>query len=411
MKLDLKIAVTYLRSGFRQTLVAVLSVMFGISMYVFINSFMDGVNDMQARYVFSGIAHIHIYSDMPPDRSDIAGRGDKASLVNVRSPRIIQYKTGIKNSAPILQALRQHKEVRAVAREVNENVIFRKGATQISGNLSGIDVHDEDRIFGMSEFMTEGRWTDLEHRMDGVIIGAKMAYNLSLKKGDYINISTTTGINKNYKVIGIFKTSISSVDKSKAYMRISTVSELFSQNRDYVTDIQVNIRDYNEAHRVAAELEPLIPYKVEAWMDANAQLATADRMRNMLAMAVSIVILIVAGFGIYNIMSMTVNERMKEIAIMKAIGFEGSDIMKIFLSEALIIGLIGGILGLILGIGVAIGVNHIPFDSPLFKTLPMAYSASVYVFGFLFAMLTNIIAGYIPARKASRVDPISILRS
>jgi lipoprotein-releasing system permease protein len=149
---------------------------------------------------------------------------------------------------------------------------------------------------------------------------------------------------------------------------------------------------------------------VEAWQDANGQLASADKLRNTIAISVSLVILIVAGFGIYNIMSMTVNERMKEIAIMKAIGFEGSDVMKIFLSEAIIIGIIGGTLGVIMGYGVARGVNHIPFNSAITKTFPMAYDVSDYVLGFIFAVVINFLAGYIPARKAAKVDPISILR-
>lgn len=410
MNLDFKIAVTYLRSGLKQTIVAILSIMFGISMYVFINSFMSGVNDLQSKLVFSGISHIHIYNDLPPDRSNIVHNSDTVSLVNIRSPKIIQYQIGIKNTAPIIEVLNTNKDIRAVASEVNENVLFRNGASQVSGNLAGIDVEQEDRVFGMSDFMIEGRWEDIEHRLDGIIIGRGMAYKLSLKMNDYINITTATGLTKNYKVIGIFKTSITSIDNTKAYMRISTVRELFSYNRDYVTDIQVDIHDFAQAQIVAAELAKSIPYKVEAWQDSNGQLAAADRLRNTIAISVSIVILIVAGFGIYNIMSMTVNERLKEIAIMKAIGFESNDVKNIFLTQAIIIGVIGGVLGLAMGYGAAVGVNHIPFKSPVFKTLPMAYNAIDYILGFVFALITNFLAGYIPARKAAKLDPISILR-
>jgi lipoprotein-releasing system permease protein len=245
MNIDFKIAITYLRAGLKQTIVAVLSVMFGVSMYVFINSFMSGVNELQAKFVFSGISHIHIYNDMPPDRSNIVGLSDTVSAVNIRSPRIIQYKIGIKNTAPIIEVVKAHKNIVAIASEVNENVLFRNGASQVSGNLAGVDVHEEDNIFHVSDFMVEGNWGDIEHRIDGIIIGAGMAYNLSLKMGDYINITTATGINKNYKVIGVFKTSITSIDKTKAYMRISTVRELLSMNRDYVTDIQVDVDNHS----------------------------------------------------------------------------------------------------------------------------------------------------------------------
>jgi len=410
MNLDFKIAATYLRSGIKQTIVAVLSVMFGISMYVFSNSFMSGVNDLQAKFVFSAMPHIHIYNDMPPDRSNVIRLSDTTSAINIHSPQIIQYQIGMKNTAPIIEVIKANKNITAFALEVNENVLFRNGASQVSGSLSGVDVHAEDNIFGTSGFMIEGNWEDIEHYLDGIIIGSGMAYNLSLGMGDYVNITTATGINKNYKIVGIFQTSIKSLDKTKAYMRISTVRELFSMNRDYATDIQVNIDNLDNAQKVAAELAPYIPYKVEAWQDANGQLASANSLRNTIAMAVSVVILIVAGFGIYNIMSMTVNERIREIAIMKAIGFQGNDVMRIFLSQAIIIGIIGGGLGLLLGFLVSVGVHQIPFDSAIAKTFPMAYNVSDYIFGFLFALLTNFFAGYIPARKAAKVDPISILR-
>ena len=153
MNLDFKIAATYLRSGIKQTIVAVLSVMFGISMYVFSNSFMSGVNDLQAKFVFSAMPHIHIYNDMPPDRSNVIRLSDTTSAINIHSPQIIQYQIGMKNTAPIIEVIKANKNITAFALEVNENVLFRNGASQVSGSLSGVDVHAEDNIFGTSGFM------------------------------------------------------------------------------------------------------------------------------------------------------------------------------------------------------------------------------------------------------------------
>ncbi len=151
-------------------------------------------------------------------------------------------------------------------------------------------------------------------------------------------------------------------------------------------------------------------YKVEAWQEGNAQLDSANVLRNILAVAVSFTILIVAGFGIYNIMNMTVNEKIKEIAILKAMGFNSSDIVEIFLTQSVIIGLIGGFTGLAFGYIVSMIVDQIPFKIGSFTTLPIDYSPTDYVLAFVFGLLITAIAGYLPARNASKIDPVAILR-
>jgi lipoprotein-releasing system permease protein len=200
------------------------------------------------------------------------------------------------------------------------------------------------------------------------------------------------------------------VDNSKAYVKINSARQLISENRSYATDIQVNIKDFNQAKQVASMITPLTNFTVESWDEANGQLEAGNELRNIIAIAVSLTILLVAGFGIYNIMNMTVNEKIKEIAILKAMGFEGRDIVEIFLVQSVIIGVLGGIVGIILGTIVSLSVNNVPFEVATLETLPMAYRTSDYFSAFGFGLLTTFIAGYLPAKKASKVDPVEIIR-
>jgi lipoprotein-releasing system permease protein len=87
--------------------------------------------------------------------------------------------------------------------------------------------------------------------------------------------------------------------------------------------------------------------------------------------------------------------------------------MKIFLSEALIIGIVGGTSGLLLGFAMALGISSVPFRSEQVFTLthmPVNFDIKYYVFGMLFALLTTALAGFFPARKAAKVDPVAIIR-
>jgi lipoprotein-releasing system permease protein len=237
-----------------------------------------------------------------------------------------------------------------------------------------------------------------------------LAQNLNINLNDNINILTPEGVSKNLIVVGIVETSVKEIDKSRAYVNISTARQLEGKNFDYSSDIQVNLRDRDRTTETVRRLQPMIPYEVESWQMANEQLLAASELRNIIAIAVSLTILLVAGFGIYNIMNMTINEKIREIAILKAMGFSGKDILSIFLTQAAIIGLVGGITGVVFGYVVSSMVNQVPFKVAGLTTLPISYRMEDFILAFVFGIVTTLVAGYLPARKASKIDPVVIIR-
>lgn len=406
-----KIALVHLTSRLKQLMVAVLSVTFGISMYIFLNGFLNGVNDTQTDLAFSTMAHIRIYNDLPEDKTNLLKNTlDHTVAVNIRNPRVIKYTEGIQNAEQFVRAVERLPEVLAVSSQVNVNIFYRNGAIQVNGQLSGVDIESEDKLFDTSKFVTNGSWDNLSTRSNGIILGKGLARKLSLKKGDRVEVTTADGLSKSYEIVGLMETSLTSVDNSKGYVPISSARELLSENRSYVTDIQVNIRDFNEAEQTAALLSRVIPFKVEPWMETSGQLEAGSELRDILGIAVSLTILLVAGFGIYNIMNMTVNEKIKEIAILKAMGFGGDDIVEIFLTQSVIIGLLGGVVGMVFGYVISRVINNIPFNVAGLDVLPMTFNIQDYVLAFLFGIITTFIAGYLPALKAAKIDPVEIIR-
>ena len=411
LPINFRIAYVYLTSKLKQTVIAVLGVTFGISMYVFMNSFMSGVNEAQNVLAFSTLAHVRIYNDRPPDRTDLVSKAFPAgTIAHIRNGKIIKYTDGIKNTNAILQYLREQPDVTVIAPEVNISVFFKNVGNKVNGTLSGVDVAAEDRLFKNSSLMVEGNWKELAYRPDGIIVGIELAKNLSLKVNDNINILTSDGVSRTYKVIGTFRSNLSSVDKAKAYLSITATRQLLAANQDYVTDIQVDIKDFEKTKALVDRITPVIPYKVESWQMANAQLEAGSNLRDIIAVAVSLTILIVAGFGIYNIMNMMITEKIREIAILKAMGFAGKDVRKIFLTQGIVIGVFGGFVGMGLGWLVSDIVNHIPFNIAGLATLPMTYNPKDYILAFGFGLITTFVAGYLPSRKAAKIDPVNIIR-
>jgi lipoprotein-releasing system permease protein len=169
----------------------------------------------------------------------------------------------------------------------------------------------------------------------------------------------------------------------------------------------------NLAPALAKKYAKLFNIDAEDIQTANAQFETGSSVRTLISYAVGITLLVVAGFGIYNILNMMIYEKMDSIAILKATGFSGRDVKNIFLLIALSIGIFGGILGLICGLGLSFIIDQIPFNTaslPTIKTYPINYQPIFYIIGMLFSLLTTYFAGFFPARKASTIDPVIIIR-
>jgi lipoprotein-releasing system permease protein len=411
MNTNQKIAGVLLTSRIRQLMVAVLSVTFGISMYVFMNSFMAGVNNEQTEITFTSMAHIKIYNELPEEVTPIhTGPSDDRTLRVVSNEQNIRYTEGIKNADAIVEDISTLEGITGITRQLNQNVFIRNGVTRTSASLSGIETLEEDRLFQTSDYLTEGDLYDLNSRSNAIILGTGLARSLGAGMGDMVSISTSDGVTRIFQVVGLIETGASGADKSRAMVSIEAARQLFSVNRSYATEVLVNINNYENAREVASEITSFTDYKVEPWQEGNGQLDSANALRDIIAIAVSLTILIVAGFGIYNIMNMTVNEKIKDIAILKAMGFNGKDVVEIFLTQSVVIGLIGGVTGLVLGNIIVRIVDRIPFEIATLATLPVDYNPRDYILAFLAGTLITLLAGYLPAKNASKVDPVEILR-
>ena len=235
----------------------------------------------------------------------------------------------------------------------------------------------------------------------------------SANLGDVVQVTTPKGEIFQLKVVGIFQSGIMEYDKTLSYASISTTQKIMGKAANYITDIQIKLKDINNAPALAKEFTKLYGSDAEDIQTANAQFETGSSIRTLISYSVGITLLIVAGFGIYNILNMMIYEKMDSIAILKATGFSGSDVKRVFLTISLGIGIFGGLAGLFFGFLLSRGINHIPFNTaslPTVKTYPINYNPMFYIIGITFSFITTYFAGFFPARKAGKVDPVIIIR-
>ena len=290
---------------------------------------------------------------------------------------------------------------------------FINGSVDITGIINGIDVQAESKLFHFSDYVTDGNPLDLKNVPNSIILGQGLADNLKVNIGDVVQITTVQQQLFSLKIMGFFKSGVKELDEVQSFASVSTTQKISGKADNYITDIQVKLYNIKIAPAVAKEYARLFQADAEDIQTANAQFETGSFIRTLISYLVGITLLIVAGFGIYNILNMLIYEKMDSIAILKATGFSGSDVNRIFIVIALSIGIVGGLFGLLFGFLFSLIIDQIPFVTaslPTVRTYPINYSLAFYIIGALFSIVTTLFAGWAPARKASKIDPVIIIR-
>lgn len=414
-RLLLSIIKTHLLSRKKQSIVSIAGVTLGIVMYIFMVSFMIGMNEYFSALMLAASPHIRFFTDVKLDSVSITERylQDTSKQVFVHHQKPKSVEKSIKNSPDVVKYLQKVPGVIAVSPRVSTPIYYTIGQTNLNGVLTGIDVNAEELLFQISTKLVDGSFESLLNSENTIAIGASLAKKMQVGVGDRILVTLPNGLVTYVQIGAIFKWGITAIDNSQGFASIRTVQKFIQKNSSYISDIYVKFTDPEVAPIKAREWKQIFDVEIEDWKVSFEQIDASNQLRNLVTAFIVITLLSVSGFSIYNIQTMMIIERMKDIAILRAIGFQANDIRVIFLSEALVFGFIGSVLGLILGFLMCYGVSKIPYHVDVVITIdhfPMKFDVIYYVTGFIFGMVTTALAGFFPSRKASKIDPVDIIR-
>jgi len=410
-----KISISLLLARWKQTLVAAVGVTFSITMFIALLGFMNGLNDLLDGLILNRTPHVRLYNEIEVNQHQPINSNEEFSIGHnfINSVRPARSRQAIYNIEPILRAIENDNRVLGVAPKIDAQVFFNGGTIDITGIINGIDAAAEGKLFHFGDYVTIGSFQDIEVMSNSIILGKGLAEKLLINVGDVVQIATPQGERFSLKIVGLFQSGIQEFDKTQSYASIKTTQKILGKGTNYITNIQIKLKDISLAPVVAKEYSQLFQTGAEDIQTANSQFETGSFVRSLISYAVGITLLIVAGFGIYNILNMMIYEKMDSIAILKATGFSGVDVNRIFIFIALSIGISGGLLGLLFGFLVSLGIDQIPFETaslPTVKTYPVRYDIFFYGIGLTFSLVTTFMAGLFPANKASKVDPVIIIR-
>lgn len=411
----IQIAKTHLLTRKKQSAIASLGVTFGIGTFIVLVSFMTGLNGLLDGLILNRTPHIRIYNEVQPSEKQPIQLHPayKGAVHMVHSIKPKQDQASIYNNQPLMSILKKNPLVMGVTPQVSARIFYQSGSVLLNGNAIGINALEEDRLFNFKQYIVNGLPHDLANNENGIVLGIGVAKKLSLGIGDRVQLLSSSGATYRLKVVGFFQSGLADIDKVQSYVNVKTAQRIAGEGNNFVTDISVKLFDIEKAKDLSDQIAKTYGVNSIDIKAANAQFETGTTIRNIITYAVSITLLIVAGFGIYNILNMVIYEKMNDIAILKATGFSGSDVKRIFIYQAMFIGIVGGLIGLAMGGLLSFLISKAPFETeaiPTVKTFPVNFQPLFYAIGAIFAIVTTFFAGYLPARKASKIDPVEIIR-
>jgi len=414
-KLIFSIAKALMLARWKQTMIAAVGVTFSITMFVTLLGFMNGLNDLLDNLILNRTPHIRLYNEIKPTKIQPIDKDKsfKGSHNFVESIKPNGGRLEIYNNGAIMNLLKNDDRVLGYSPKITTQVFYNVGAIDMNGVINGIDPEAENRLFAFHEYVTTGNFMDIKTIPNSIILGKVAAQKMLAEIGDVIQVTTPRGARMQLKVVGFFESGLQDIDKVQSYASIATAQKLMGKTNSYITDIQIKLNDMANAPQMAKEYSKLFEVDAIDIQTANAQFETGSGIRTLISYAVGITLLIVAGFGIYNILNMMIFEKMDSIAILKATGFSGNEVKNVFIMIGLAIGVVGGMFGLLFGFIFSFIIDNLPFNTaamPNITTFPVNYDIKFYLIGTIFSIVTTYLAGYFPAKKASKVDPVVIIR-
>lgn len=411
MSMALSIALRHLLSRKRQSFVSLSGIVIGVAFFLAISSLMQGSQNDFIKRLIDNSPHITVSDEFRTARSQPVYSLYPDALVELRSVKPLTETRGIRGYRKILDELKAMPGVRASA-SLSGQALLSFAGRDVNITLNGMMPEDMRDITTIEDNMVIGSVDDLISNRNGIILGQSLLDKMSLDVGDNITLASAGGQVRVFKIIGSFRTGQAAYDEAQGFADLKRVQALLDRS-NRANRVLVKMDDPEAALAISQNLERRIGYKSVSWQEASEDIMSTLVIRNVIMYSVVSAVLIVAAFGIYNIISTVVMEKHRDIAILKSMGFTARDIRHIFLIQGALLGVAGLLAGIPLGCALMYGLMQIRFKPPGVTepvNMPIDWTAPQFLIAGGFAFFAALLAAYLPARKAAQVLPVDILR-
>ncbi|MDH5648719.1 MAG: ABC transporter permease [Gammaproteobacteria bacterium] len=409
------LATRHLLSRKRQTTLILLGICLGTMVYVIISGLQLGMREFILDRLLNNTPHIKISArDRIIDKEEMTQRffHNEAAVSWIIPPSGKREELHIQYPQGWFDRLSNNPDVASYTSSLNLNVIISHRDNTYPGNLGGIEPLKQIQVTALEDYMVEGSFLDLTGGGNKLIVGDGVLERLGVRRNDSIKVSTGSGEARPFKIVGVLKLGIKEIDETLMFAALKDVQQL-NKTPGRISEIWVKLFDLNRSGELAQAWELLSRETVEGWEESNSNFLQIFTIQDIVRNTITVAILVVAGFGIYNVLSIMINQKRREIAILRSIGYPPRKILWLFLIQGIILGISGAAIGLLLGHltnmyieTIDIGIQMGPHSTFLISRAP-----SIYIVGFALAIISSGIASILPAHAASKLTPIDIIRS
>jgi lipoprotein-releasing system permease protein len=397
----LYVARRYLLSNPSQTLLLIAGVALGVTVFVFITALIAGLAVRLTEQVTGNGAHISLE---PPTRVARVLAGPDLPVESVALVSTFQRRQ-IRNWPMIIDLLRASPGVSAISPQISGSAVLIKSESVTPVSVIGVEPQGIDAISQITPTIIDG---DGDLGADGLLVGIGMARDLGLSAGQSVLLRTERGVERQLTVKGVFRTGLQSLDERIAFVSLQTARPLFVLPEG-VTNIEIKLKDPDQARATARFLADATGLRATPWQDKNLNLEDALVAQGRTGTMIQVFSLISIIIGVASALVLSAYRRRSEVGIMRAFGVPGGFILRVFLLQGLLIGLIGALIGCAAGYGLCVGLEGITSAEGV-PVLPIAPDQGGYVAALVLTTLGAVIASILPARSASKVDPLEAIQ-
>ncbi|HVU24528.1 MAG TPA: FtsX-like permease family protein [Opitutus sp.] len=409
---NLRIALRFLTAKKRAMLMSLSCTVLGVGLFIVTQATTGGFEDFFVKTILSADGAMRIEDKIQDTLRSLDAKSGANFLMGHQEG--LRYIEGIEQPDEIVAALQQFANVSGTSVVLRGNVVVRSSFRSDSAQVFGINLADHLKVSDLGHQIFEGQLETFREAPTGALVGRVLAERLELQVGDSILLEAR-GQSRRYRVSAIYETGIRDIDKVRVYVHMNEARSLLRKPSG-ATFIQVNLRDKDRAPAEADHIQDVLSYSARSWQEREKPwLSAFGALRISSAITMSVFILI-AGLAMFNTLAMIVLEKTREIAILRSMGYERSDITRIFLWQAAIVLAIGALVGSLFGAATTFAVSHTPLPhggiSGIFATkyFRVAWSAWHYAEGVALATIMVMLASIIPARRAARLEPGDVIR-
>ena len=392
-------AIRFLREGRTQSLLIIVGVGVGVSVIVFMSALLSGLQANLVKRTLSSQAHLVL---LPPEEIARPQSREGGALIQKQAQRL----RSIDQWQALRGRLEKMPEIAAVSPVASGPAFAVRGDANKSISLIGIETENYIRVIELDQKMVRG---NLRVNAGEAVIGVELARDLGADLGDKLRINTSNGSKDTLTIVGLFDLGNKAANARNVYVGLRTAQSLLDLPGG-ISNIDLALHDMYQAEKLAQRLNAETGLVADSWIKTNAQFFTALTSQRISSNVIRFFIGLSVAFGIASVLVVSVVQRSKEIGILRAMGASQGQMLRTFLLQGGIVGLLGSFLGsalasLFLALWRTLAVN--PDGTPMFM---IEVEPGLVLIAAAGATLVGVLAALMPARKAAALDPVVAIR-